>query len=81
MCVSQPISRKVQLLTLFPGPVLLGNFNAATDQTNDWKELPVHRDEEQVKLDVHRAFVYYPTGQLSTRVRLGVRSADLNRRI
>ncbi|KAI5223120.1 hypothetical protein E4T46_04454 [Aureobasidium subglaciale] len=49
-------------------PVLLGNFNAATDQTNDWKELPVHRDEEQVKLDVHRAFVYYPTGESEQQI-------------
>lgn len=24
--------------------------------------MPAHRDEEQVKLDVHRAFVYYPKG-------------------
>ncbi|KAI5197505.1 hypothetical protein E4T39_07268 [Aureobasidium subglaciale] len=45
-------------------PILLGNLDAAADQRTDWKELPVHRDEEQVKLDVHRAFVYYPTGQL-----------------
>jgi TBC1 domain family member 20 len=27
-----------------------------------WKELPPHRDEEQVQLDVNRAFVYYPNG-------------------
>ena len=25
-----------------------------------WKELPRHRDEDQVQLDVDRAFVYYP---------------------
>ncbi|KAK6537610.1 hypothetical protein TWF694_011790 [Orbilia ellipsospora] len=27
-----------------------------------YTELPPHRDEEQVELDVHRSFVYYPTG-------------------
>lgn len=27
-----------------------------------WKELPPHRDEDQVQLDVNRAFVYYPNG-------------------
>ena len=26
----------------------------------DWKELPRHRDEEQVQLDVNRSFIYYP---------------------
>ena len=25
-----------------------------------WKELPAHKDEGQVALDVNRAFVYYP---------------------
>jgi hypothetical protein len=28
----------------------------------DWKELPEHREEGQVELDVNRSFVYYPTG-------------------
>jgi hypothetical protein len=28
-----------------------------------WRELPPHRDEEQVKLDVDRSFVYYPNGK------------------
>ncbi|CAZ86023.1 unnamed protein product [Tuber melanosporum] len=26
-----------------------------------WKTLPPHRDEDQVKLDVDRSFIYYPT--------------------
>ncbi|THX51705.1 hypothetical protein D6D11_04959 [Aureobasidium pullulans] len=43
-------------------PVLLGASEKKPDQTVNWQALPVHRDEEQVKLDVHRAFVYYPTG-------------------
>ncbi|KAL1899095.1 GTPase-activating protein gyp8 [Sporothrix stenoceras] len=29
--------------------------------SNSWESLPPHRDEEQVQLDVNRAFVYYPT--------------------
>lgn len=49
--------------TLLPGPILLGNSSSAdAGHTDNWQNLPVHRDEEQVKLDVHRAFVYYPTG-------------------
>lgn len=28
----------------------------------DWRNLPRHRDEDQVKLDVDRSFVYYPNG-------------------
>jgi len=28
----------------------------------DWKDLPEHREEGQVELDVNRSFVYYPTG-------------------
>ncbi|UKZ46917.1 hypothetical protein TrVGV298_001128 [Trichoderma virens] len=29
----------------------------------DWKELPRHRDEDQVQLDVNRSFVHYPSDQ------------------
>lgn len=34
-----------------------------------WKLLPPHRDEEQVKLDVARAFVYYPNGEYYTYIK------------
>lgn len=30
------------------------------DDSSDWKQLPKHRDEDQVQLDVNRAFIYYP---------------------
>ncbi|KAI1148818.1 rab-GTPase-TBC domain-containing protein [Nemania diffusa] len=46
-------------------PILLG-FDAdapsddSTEASASWKHLPMHRDEEQVKLDVNRSFVYYP---------------------
>ena len=31
-----------------------------------WKDLPRHRDEDQVQLDVNRSFVYYPNGEATT---------------
>lgn len=31
--------------------------------TSDWRDLPRHRDEDQVKLDVNRSFIYYPTSK------------------
>ncbi|KAL7933811.1 rab-GTPase-TBC domain-containing protein [Trichoderma chlorosporum] len=31
--------------------------------SGDWKELPRHRDEDQVQLDVNRSFVHYPNDQ------------------
>lgn len=51
------------------GPLLLGS--AAQDTAADeqkqanqhpWRMLPRHPDEDQVQLDVDRAFVYYPKG-------------------
>lgn len=35
----------------------------------DWKELPRHRDEDQVQLDVNRSFIYYPN-RMCTRTKL-----------
>ncbi|KAJ2981687.1 hypothetical protein NUW58_g6625 [Xylaria curta] len=52
-------------------PILLG-FDAAaisdepTELSDSWRQLPRHRDEEQVKLDVDRSFVYYPNGTSQT---------------
>lgn len=50
------------------GPVLLGLPLRIGDQDLDtdaedfsWKTLPAHKDEDQVSLDVERAFVYYPS--------------------
>ncbi|KAG5983838.1 hypothetical protein E4U55_006988 [Claviceps digitariae] len=53
-------------------PVLMGlssePHECSTDSHGDgtdgecgWENLPRHRDEEQVQLDVDRSFVYYPT--------------------
>ncbi|KAL5886898.1 GTPase-activating protein gyp8 [Pyricularia oryzae] len=54
-------------------PVLLGlepesdeavvDRNVSSSPVDDdglWKEMPRHRDEDQVQLDVNRAFIYYP---------------------
>ncbi|KAG6096375.1 hypothetical protein E4U31_005469 [Claviceps sp. LM219 group G6] len=38
-----------------------GSSDGDTDIDRSWERLPRHRDEEQVQLDVDRAFVYYPT--------------------
>ncbi|KAI9892869.1 MAG: hypothetical protein M1814_001028 [Vezdaea aestivalis] len=44
-------------------PILLGKLSA--DLFQDWRSLPRHRDEDQVKLDVDRSFIYYPRNQSS----------------
>ncbi|KAH7137123.1 rab-GTPase-TBC domain-containing protein [Dactylonectria estremocensis] len=31
------------------------------DHRVDWRDLPRHRDEDQVQLDVNRSFIYYPS--------------------
>lgn len=41
----------------------MGCEDGTTEHVADWKALPPHRDEEQVKLDVNRSFVYYPSGE------------------
>lgn len=44
-------------------PLLLGCALAGADpdtETKPWRDLPAHREEGQVALDVNRAFVYYP---------------------
>lgn len=49
------------------GPILLGceqPLSTADTSDTSWKALPRHRDEDQVQLDVNRAFVYYPNGNV-----------------
>ncbi|KAI0394365.1 rab-GTPase-TBC domain-containing protein [Xylariaceae sp. FL0594] len=41
-------------------PLLLGFDTVDYVTTTPWHDLPTHRDEEQVGLDVDRSFVYYP---------------------
>lgn len=57
----------ISLLTEKKGPILLGmpivpDFSREDPNVSDesWKMLAPHKDEDQVRLDVERAFVYYP---------------------
>jgi TBC1 domain family member 20 len=58
----QPVLR----LHSIAGPLLLGIVENAEDEkdgspdTRPWRSLPPHRDEDQVRLDVDRSFIYYP---------------------
>ena len=45
------------------GPLVLGVEPNPNISGVDWRELPEHREEGQVELDVNRSFVYYPTGR------------------
>lgn len=42
--------------------MLLGCEGALTTRSISWRDLPRHRDENQVELDVNRSFIYYPKG-------------------
>jgi TBC1 domain family member 20 len=65
----------------FPGPVLLGvqkettaglsgkEQRVAQKEESRWQDLPPHKDEDQVDLDVKRSFVYYPRGKSTIMVR------------
>ncbi|TDZ65174.1 GTPase-activating protein gyp10 [Colletotrichum trifolii] len=53
-------------------PILLGLGNggdtgdvaeSSREEKPSWKDLPRHKDEDQVQLDVNRAFIYYPNHQ------------------
>ena len=33
-------------------------------KAQSWRDLPPHRDENQVELDVNRSFIYYPKSTL-----------------
>lgn len=71
-CEKEQVSTLVDLATSNSGlisdslrrtawPLLLGcPKDDATPTQVPWKELPAHKDEHQVGLDVNRAFVYYP---------------------
>lgn len=49
-------------LTLYLGPVLLGcpSKPNSAGTLRSWRDLPRHKDEDQVRLDVNRSFIYYP---------------------
>lgn len=52
----------IAVLIAHVGPVVLGVEPEPNISGEDWTELPKHREEGQVKLDVDRSFIYYPTG-------------------
>ena len=55
----------VYLADPIKGPQLLGYSTqqvATGGLDHEWRSLPPHKDEDQVKLDVDRSFVYYPKG-------------------
>jgi hypothetical protein len=59
----QIVRYQVWPLTHPKGPILLGGDNQGKEyehQDETWRNLPRHPDEDQVQLDVDRAFVYYP---------------------
>ncbi|KAK7518171.1 GTPase-activating protein gyp10 [Phyllosticta citriasiana] len=51
-------------------PLLLGSpaSSSIDDDDAEWTTLPPHRDEQQVKLDVNRSFVYYPNDQTDDQI-------------
>ncbi|KAI8628269.1 rab-GTPase-TBC domain-containing protein [Xylariaceae sp. FL1651] len=62
-------------------PVLLGldrNNTPGSSKENpkSWRQLPRHRDEEQVKLDVNRSFVYYPND--NSQAQLEMKRSELS---
>ncbi|KAE8450542.1 hypothetical protein EG329_006273 [Mollisiaceae sp. DMI_Dod_QoI] len=51
-------------------PLLLGYASPDGElkdiqDADSWRKLPKHRDEDQVRLDVDRSFIYYPSDQSS----------------
>ncbi|MCJ1408449.1 hypothetical protein MMC19_002524 [Ptychographa xylographoides] len=66
-------------LTNLAGPRLLGSdVRPAKPESGvlDWRMLPRHRDEDQVKLDVNRSFIYYPRDE--SEQQLDRRKEDLS---
>ncbi|KAL4726833.1 GTPase-activating protein gyp8 [Fusarium chlamydosporum] len=66
-------------------PILLGldapsdsqeDLSSTQDASGDWKQLPRHRDEDQVQLDVNRSFIYYPNNQSDAE--LSLRKSELS---
>lgn len=73
-CAVKHVRRSWNLISVgshladYKGPILIGsNLDSEEeikpDQSKSWRNLPPHRDEDQVQLDVNRAFVYYPNGK------------------
>ena len=53
-----------EVILTYLGPILLGyDAPKSAISPRSWRELPRHRDEDQVKLDVNRSFIYYPNSK------------------
>ncbi|KAL8859261.1 MAG: hypothetical protein Q9178_004199 [Gyalolechia marmorata] len=57
--INDEVRRKAWPLLLGYGPSKKTNFTASAR----WQDLPRHKDEDQVRLDVDRSFIYYPKNQ------------------
>ncbi|KAK1829164.1 rab-GTPase-TBC domain-containing protein [Podospora conica] len=60
-------------------PILLGlppGYTGTEEKEPDWRDLPRHRDEDQVRLDVDRAFIYYP--EIRSEAELTRQKAELS---
>lgn len=55
------------------GPALLGYTPPPEGEDSSdcgaWQSLPRHKDEDQVRLDVDRSFIYYPKSRYHLLVR------------
>ena len=73
------IRARCLLLTPHPGPILLGSSATPGTAMRDWNQLPKHKDEDQVRVDVNRSFIYYPnsTPYASICIHLVSSCADL----
>ena len=64
-CTSLRRDKRILLIRV-SGPILLGCYTDDTKvDAQSWRQLPRHRDEDQVQLDVNRSFIYYPNGRLA----------------
>ncbi|KAI1379324.1 hypothetical protein F4677DRAFT_408625 [Hypoxylon crocopeplum] len=61
-------------------PVLLGfrvdDAGEQKEKSDSWRHMERHRDEDQVKLDVDRSFVYYPNDD--TQAQLDLKKSELS---
>lgn len=63
-------------------PILLGVSHDESLEEGDgasWEELPRHKDEDQVQLDVNRAFIYYPQSKSSCLRKTSTQRLTLSR--
>ena len=66
VCLIPNQSNRTSILTWRLGPLLLGCSVTRDDgetAAQSWRDLPKHKDEDQVKLDVNRSFIYYPSSR------------------